>query len=413
MVVALPELGGHALELRDQVREFMRVRFFPEEHRFYEAVRSDRWVRPSVIEEWKAAARQQGLWNLFLPDPDLGAGLTHLEYAHIAEEMGRSVIASEIFNCSAPDTGNMEVLWRYGSPDQRDRYLTPLLNGEIRSGFAMTEPEVASSDATNMRARLTPVEGGYRLNAHKWWTTGALDPNCAVFIVMARSNDERARHQQHSMVLVPRDAPGVEIVRPLHVFGYDDAPYGHAEMLFNDVFVPEHDLILGEGRGFEIAQGRLGPGRIHHCMRLIGLAERALESMCDRAESRVAFGKTLAEQGVIREQIARSRVEINQARLLTHHAAALIDAHGNKAARAEVAMIKVAAPQMAQQIIDRAIQIHGGAGLSDDTFLAHAFAWARILRLADGPDEVHLASIAKRELRNRRQQLDHLSEIKG
>ena len=401
-MVALPELSGRALELRDQVREFMRTRFLPEEHLFYEALQLHRWDRPAVMEEWKTAARTMGLWNLFLPDPRLGAGLTHLEYAHIAEEMGRSLIASEIFNCSAPDTGNMEVLWRYGSADQNERYLKPLLQGEIRSAIAMTEPEVASSDATNMRARLSRVEGGYQLNAHKWWTTGAIDPRCKVFIVMARSNDERSRHQQHSMVLVPRDTPGVTIVRPLHVFGYDDAPFGHAEVTFSDVFVPDHDLILGEGRGFEIAQGRLGPGRIHHCMRLIGLAERALESMCTRAEARVAFGKTLAEQGVVREQIALSRIEINQARLLTHHAAALIDAHGNKAARAEVAMIKVVAPRMAQQVIDRAIQIHGGAGLSEDTFLAHAFAWARVLRLADGPDEVHLASIAKRELRKQK-----------
>lgn len=395
-------LSDRALSLRDQVRAFVRERIVPREREVLSADPERRWERSQLMETWKESARAQGLWNLFLPDSNLGAGLTHLEYAHIAEEMGRSLIASEAFNCSAPDTGNMEVLWRYGTADQRQRYLDPLLRGETRSGFAMTEPEVASSDATNMRARLEAVEGGYRLNAHKWWTTGALDPNCAFLIVMARSADEGPRHQQHSMVLVPREAVGVEIVRPLHVFGYDDAPSGHAEVIFRDVFVPERDLILGEGRGFEIAQGRLGPGRIHHCMRLIGLAERALEAMCARAEARVAFGKPLAQQGVVREQIARSRIEIEQARLLTHHAAAVIDAHGNKAARAEVAMIKVVAPQMAQAVVDRAIQIHGGAGLSEDTFLAHAFAWARILRLADGPDEVHLASIAKGELRSQR-----------
>ena len=405
------DLSERALKLRDAVRTFMREHFFPQEHLFYDAIRENRWVRPPIMDQWKAAAKAQGLWNLFLPDEQLGAGLTHLEYAHIAEEMGRSVIASEVFNCSAPDTGNMEVLWRYGTADQCERFLTPLLAGEIRSGFAMTEPEVASSDATNMKARLTPVEGGYRLNAHKWWTTGALDPRCGVFIVMARSGDEGPRHQQHSMVLVPRDAPGVDIVRPLHVFGYDDAPYGHAEVKFNDVFVPNHDLILGEGRGFEIAQGRLGPGRIHHCMRLIGLAERALEAMCKRAQERIAFGRPLSQQGVIREQIALSRIDIDQARLLTHHAAKIIDRSGNKAARREVAMIKVVAPRMAQQVIDRAIQIHGGAGLSEDTFLAHAFAWARILRLADGPDEVHISSLAKSELRAQNGTTPRLTEV--
>ena len=397
--LSLPAISGHALEVRDAVRQFMKTQFFPEEARYHEAIHADRWARPAIMEAWKAEARSLGLWNLFLPDAKLGAGLTHLEYAHIAEEMGRSVIASEIFNCSAPDTGNMEVLWRYGSPEQQARYLMPLLDGTIRSAFAMTEPAVASSDATNMQARLTPVEGGYRLNAHKWWTTGALDPNCEVLIVMARSNDDGPRHQQHSMVLVPRKAPGVTALRPLHVFGYDDAPSGHAEMRFDDVFVPQSDLILGEGRGFEIAQGRLGPGRIHHCMRLIGLAERALEAMCARADERVAFGEPLSKKGVVRDQIALSRVEINQARLLTHQAAALIDAQGNRAARREVAMIKVVAPRMAQAVIDRAIQIHGGLGLSEDSFLPHAFAWARILRLADGPDEVHIDAIARAELK--------------
>ena len=404
-------LSERALEMRDRVRAFVRDEIIPRENELIRLTGEDRWSRHPLMEQWKAEAKREGLWNLFLPDDELGAGLTHLEYAHIAEEMGRSLIASEAFNCSAPDTGNMEVLWRYGTPDQSARYLEPLLRGETRSAFAMTEPAVASSDATNMLARLTPIEGGYRLNAHKWWTTGALDPHCAFFIVMARSSDDGPRHQQHSMVLVPRDAAGVEVIRPLHVFGYDDAPSGHAEVIFQDVFVPERDMILGEGRGFEIAQGRLGPGRIHHCMRLIGLAERALKAMCERAESRIAFGQPLAAQGVVRDQIARSRVEINQARLLTHQAAAVIDARGNKAARAEVAMIKVVAPQMAQSVIDRAIQIYGGAGLSSDTFLAHAFAWARILRLADGPDEVHLASIAKGELRAQQKRREAAAQI--
>ena len=313
-------LSDRALEMRDRVRVFVREEIIPRETELIRLTGENRWSRHPLIEQWKSEAKRGGLWNLFLPDAELGAGLTHLEYAHIAEEMGRSLIASEAFNCSAPDTGNMEVLWRYGTQDQRTRYLKPLLRGETRSAFAMTEPAVASSDATNMLARLTPIEGGYRLNAHKWWTTGALDPHCAFFIVMARSSDDGPRHQQHSMVLVPRDAAGVEVIRPLQVFGYDDAPSGHAEVIFRDVLVPERDMILGEGRGFEIAQGRLGPGRIHHCMRLIGLAERALEAMCERAEARVA-GQPLAAQGVVRDQIARSRVEINQARLLTHHAA--------------------------------------------------------------------------------------------
>ncbi len=397
--VPFSPLSERASQIRDLVRSFVRDKVIVGERAFSSAVDADRWVKPVIMEEWKAEAKSQGLWNLFLPDSELGAGLSHLEYAHIAEEMGWSVIASEAFNCSAPDTGNMEVLWRYGSESQRERFLTPLLAGEIRSAFAMTEPHVASSDATNMEATLTPVEGGYKLNAHKWWTTGALDPHCGVFIVMAKSGEEGPRHQRHSMVLVPRDAVGIELVRPLHVFGYDDAPSGHAEVKFTDVMIPKEDVILGVGRGFEIAQGRLGPGRIHHCMRLIGLAERALQAMCARSNERVAFGKPLAEQGVVREQIALSRMEIEQARLLTHQAADTIDRYGNKAARHQVAMIKVVAPRMAQGVIDRAIQIHGGAGLSEDFFLAHAFAWARILRLADGPDEVHIASIAKGELR--------------
>lgn len=399
----LPKLSDKGRLLRDQVRGFIQSEIIPNEAVYASAISESRWVKPQLMEMWKSKAHSLGLWNLFLPDSTLGAGLSHLDYAHIAEEMGHSVIAPEVFNCNAPDTGNMEVLWRYGSPEQQERFLTPLLQGKTRSAFAMTEPQVASSDATNMRATLVETEDGYSLNAHKWWTTGALDPNCAFFIVMAKSSDEGPRHQRHSMVLVPKDAEGVRVVRPLHVFGYDDAPSGHAEVIFEDVFVHKDEVILGVGRGFEIAQGRLGPGRIHHCMRLIGLAERALEAMCARAQSRVAFGKPLAEQGVIREQIALSRIEIDQARLLTHHAAAIIDQHGNKAARNQVAMIKVVAPRMAQTVVDRAIQIHGGAGLSEDYFLAHAFAWARILRLADGPDEVHIAAIAKSELKSQMQ----------
>jgi acyl-CoA dehydrogenase len=395
-------LSPRAMTLKVKVQEFMQTIYFPQENEYIQSIHDTPWSIPKSMERWKQKAKAEGLWNLFLPDANLGAGLTHLEYAHMAEQMGHSLIASEIFNCSAPDTGNMEVLWRYGSDIQKEQWLTPLLNGEIRSAFAMTEPAVASSDATNMQARLTATDGGYRLQAHKWWTSGALDSRCKIMIVMARNADDGPRHQQHSMVLVPMSAEGVEVIRPLHVFGYNDAPHGHAEVRFHDVFVPESSVILGIGRGFEIAQGRLGPGRIHHCMRLIGLAERALSTMCKRADERVAFGKPLSDQGVVRAQITQSRIEINQARLLTHQAAALIDEHGNRAARYAVAMIKVVAPQMAQNVIDRAIQVHGGLGLSQDTFLAHAFAWARVLRLADGPDEVHQAFIARQELKQQR-----------
>lgn len=397
------QLRPHAQEMYQQVQHFMQEVYFPQEHDYFESVQKDPWKPPSIMEEWKEQARQQGLWNLFLPDAPWGGGLNHFEYAHLAELMGHSLIASEIFNCSAPDTGNMEVLWKYGSEEQKAKWLTPLSQGQIRSAFAMTEPDVASSDATNMQAMLTPTEGGYILNAHKWWTTGGGDPRCRILIVMARNALDGPRHQQHSMVLVPMDATGVEVIRPLTVFGYNDAPHGHVEMRFTDVFVPQENLILGEGRGFEIAQGRLGPGRIHHCMRLIGLAERALSALCKRADERVAFGKALSDQGVIRAQIAQSRLDINQARLLTHQAAQLIDQHGNQAARHVVGMIKIVAPTMAQGVIDRAIQVHGGMGLSQDTFLAHAYAWARILRLADGPDEVHQASLARYEIKKQRQ----------
>ena len=387
-------------ELRAKLDRFMRSHIYPAESAYFEFVNSadNRWTIPPLMEELKNTARDEDLWNLFLPDSEYGAGLSNLEYAPLAEIMGRSLIAPEVFNCSAPDTGNMEVLVRYGSDAQKKAWLEPLLRGEIRSAFAMTEPDVASSDATNIQSSIQKDGDTYILNGRKWWTSGAMDPRCKILIFMGKTNPDAARHVQQSMILVPMESDGVTIVRPLTVYGFDDAPHGHAEMRFENVRVPAANLLLGEGRGFEIAQGRLGPGRIHHCMRLIGLAERSLDSMCARADDRVAFGKKLSEQGVVREAIANSRIEIDQARLLTLRAADLMDKVGNKAARAEIAMIKVVAPSMALRVIDRAVQVHGGAGVSEDFGLAASWAGARTLRLADGPDEVHRVSVAKLEL---------------
>jgi acyl-CoA dehydrogenase len=392
------EFSEKTKELQKRLQRFMDEHIYPNEQRFHEEVERDRWKPTKIVEELKPKARAAGLWNLFLPDDSDGAGLTNLEYAPLCEIMGRCHWAPEVFNCSAPDTGNMEVLARYGSPEQKEKWLKPLLAGEIRSCFAMTEPDVASSDATNIASSIMRHGDEYVINGRKWWTSGAGDPRCKIAIFMGKTNPSAATHKQQSMILVPMDAPGVKIERLLHVFGYDHAPHGHGEVTFKNVRVPATNMLLGEGRGFEIAQGRLGPGRIHHCMRCIGVAERALEIMCKRVQSRVAFGKPLAEQGTIRADIAVSRIEIEQARLLTLKAAHMMDTVGNKAARAEIAMIKIVAPNVALKVLDRAIQAHGGAGVSDDTFLAAAWAGVRTLRLADGPDEVHAESIARLEL---------------
>jgi acyl-CoA dehydrogenase len=386
-------------DLQRRLQAFMDEHIYPNEQRFYDEIERNRWSPARAIEELKPKARAAGLWNLFLPDDANGAGLTNLEYAPLCEIMGRSVIAPEVFNCSAPDTGNMEVLARYGTPEQKERWLKPLLAGEIRSCFAMTEPAVASSDATNIEARIVREGDEYLINGRKWWSSGAGDPRCKIAIFMGKTDRSASLYQQQSMVLVPMPTAGLTIERMLMVFGYDHAPHGHGEITFENVRVPISNMLLGEGRGFEIAQGRLGPGRIHHCMRCIGVAERAVETMCHRVQARVAFGKPLADQGTIRADIARSRMEIEQARLLTLKAAYMMDTVGNKEARAEIAMIKVVAPNVALQVLDRAIQAHGGAGVSQDTFLAAAWANVRTLRLADGPDEVHTESIAKLELR--------------
>ena len=388
--------------LSNHLVSFMDKNIYPNEATFFSEINSneDRWQVPSIIEDLKILAKKERLWNLFLPESEHGAQLSNLEYAPLAEIMGRSLIASEVFNCSAPDTGNMEVLVRYGTKEQKDKWLEPLLSGEIRSAFAMTEPNVASSDATNIESTIKSDGDYYVINGHKWWTSGAMDPRCKVLIFMGKTDINAPKHSQQSMIIVPMDSPGITVVRPLKVFGYDDAPHGHAEMQFKDVRVPKTNILLGEGRGFEIAQGRLGPGRIHHCMRLIGMAERALNEMCLRSDTRTTFGKKLSQQGVILEMIAKSRIEIEQARLLTLKAADMMDKHGNKIARKEIAMIKVVAPNMALRVIDRAIQLHGGGGVSDDYGLANAWAGARSLRLADGPDEVHVAQIGKLEIAN-------------
>ncbi len=395
------EYSDRVKALQDKLNRFMDDHVYPNEHRYHEGIRQEsRWQPREVVEEQKPKAKAAGLWNLFLPDSEFGAGLTNLEYAPLCEIMGRVHWAPEVFNCSAPDTGNMEVLVRYGTPEQKKMWLEPLLEGKIRSAFAMTEPAVASSDATNIQASIVRDGDHYVINGRKWWTSGAPDPRCKILIFMGKTAPNNPnKYLQQSMILVPKDTPGVKLVRWLPVFGYDDAPHGHAEVDFVNVRVPAGNMLLGEGRGFEIAQGRLGPGRIHHCMRTIGQAERALEKLCKRVKSRVAFGKPVAEQTVTLERIAEARIMIEQTRLLTLKAAYMMDTAGNKAARAEIAMIKVAAPNMLCKIVDWAIQAHGAAGVSDDFGLAKAYAGARTLRLADGPDEVHRNQIGRLELK--------------
>ena len=394
------EISDRGRELQVRVQAFMDTHIYSNERKFYRQIEEgDRWEPLPIIEELKEKARAEGLWNLFLAESEYGAGLTNYEYAPLCEIMGRSPLAPEVFNCSAPDTGNMEVLVRYGNEVQKKEWLEPLLNGEIRSAFCMTEPDVASSDATNIQASIVRDGEEYVINGNKWWASGAGDHRCKIFIFMGKTNPDAPRHKQQSMILVPADAPGVNLIRKLPVFGYDHAPHGHGHIKFENVRVPVSNILLGEGRGFEIAQGRLGPGRIHHCMRTIGVAERALEELCRRAKSRVAFGRQIVERGSVRQDIARSRIEIDQARLLTMYAAHMMDTVGNKMARTEIAMIKVVAPVMALKVIDRAIQVHGGQGVCEDTGLPAAWAAVRTLRLADGPDEVHLETITKLELK--------------
>ena len=395
------EKSQRCTELHRQLSEFMDEHIYPNETPIKKEISTgDRWQPIEIVEGLKIKAKEAGLWNLFLPESELGAGLSNYDYAPLCEVMGRSPYAPEVFNCSAPDTGNMEVLSRYGTPEQQKEWLVPLLAGEIRSAFAMTEPDVASSDATNIQSEIRRDGDDYVVNGHKWWTSGANDPRCKILIFMGKTDpDNEDRYRQQSMILIPMLAPGVKVLRHLPVLGFDDAPHGHAEVLFENVRVPASNMLLGEGRGFEIAQGRLGPGRIHHCMRLIGLAERALEAMCRRVKTRVAFGRPVADQTVTQERIAEARIMIDQNRLLTLYTAQKMDQYGNKEARKEIAMIKVAAPNMACQVIDWAIQAHGGGGVSDDFGLGHAYATARLLRLADGPDEVHRNQIARLELK--------------
>ena len=401
-IPVLPPPSAKAVEIGERVKAFLEEHIIPAEHTYHQQLDEgpDRWTVPPIMDELKAKAKKAGLWNLFLPKKHFPDSLTNLEYASICETMGRSPIGGEPFNCSAPDTGNMETLILYATAEQKKQWLEPLMEGTIRSAFAMTEPAVASSDATNIRSSIKRDGDHYVINGRKWWTSGAPDKRCKIMIFMGQTDPDNAeKHKRQSMVLVPMDTPGVTMMRSLSVMGYDDAPHGHGEVDFKDVRVPVSNILLGEGRGFEIAQGRLGPGRIHHCMRTIGLAERTLESLCQRALSRTAFGKTIAEQGVTRQWIAESRMEIDQSRLLTLHAAHMMDTVGNKEARREIAMIKVVAPKMAQKLVDRAIQVHGAGGVSQDFPLAYAYARTRTMRIVDGPDAVHEEAVARLELR--------------